>query len=285
MKNKEKYDLTKIITTKTEEQGRKVIKIYDCSDEENKILIDTVDRGAGVPRNQIFAKWAEKEYKEPKFKVGDYVISKTRGFRRIDIVDVGNQELPYRLEGLGWYAESELQPSPLDKSEHDFLQDMVDYINPKIESFMKSNALFEDECFISYRTCDGGTGYFNSFLKSEMYTGMKIDKPYTLEELGLTSKEVKQAKKKFRLEDYTEENVGMHCNTEEYAKTFCNFLDKNGKTFRNGENYELDTRWDIYENRTVYMFNRGMINATNYNAKYDHYTILEFDDFDWSDVK
>ena len=73
MKNKEKYDLTK-----TEEQRRKVIKIYDCSDEENKILIDTVDRGAGVPRNQIFAKWAEKEYKEPekpelKFKVGDKV--------------------------------------------------------------------------------------------------------------------------------------------------------------------------------------------------------------------
>ena len=192
MKNKEKYDLTKIITTKTEEQGRKVIKIYDCSDEENKILIDTVDRGAGVPRNQIFAKWAEKEYKEPekpklKFKVGDYVISKTRGFRRIDSVDVGNQELPYRLEGLGWieYAESELQPSPLDKSEHDFLQYMVDHIRPKIESFMKSNALFEDEYFISYRTCDGGTGYFNSFLKSEMYTGMELGITYTLEDFGL----------------------------------------------------------------------------------------------------
>jgi hypothetical protein len=186
MKNKEKYDLTKIITQKTEEQGRKVIKIYDCSDEENKILIDTVDRGAGVPRNQIFAKWAEKEYKEPekpklKFKVGDYAINNFNEV--VKITEVDNRAMMYLAEnkmGRLFYYESELRLSPLNEAEHDFLQYMVDHIKPKIERFKKCITVNHGEKYLAFNG-----GRFPTFSDSEMYEGMELGITYTLAELGL----------------------------------------------------------------------------------------------------
>lgn len=91
----------------------------------------------------------------------------------------------------------------------------------------------------------------------------------------------KQGKPKFRLEDYLA-NYVMHCDTEEKAKIFCDFLDNEGMTWFFGAAYNGETRWENYKKDTVYYFNRGSYCNKEYAEK-EGYTILEFDDFDWSE--
>ena len=89
-------------------------------------------------------------------------------------------------------------------------------------------------------------------------------------------------KKKFRLEDYSG-NYVMHCSTNKMAETFLKFLHKHGKSWRAGESYLEETNFETYEKDTCYLFNIGMFWDFK-SAKEDNYTILEFNDFDWSDM-
>lgn len=89
-------------------------------------------------------------------------------------------------------------------------------------------------------------------------------------------------KKKFRLEDYSG-NYVMHCSTDKMAETFLKFLHKQGKSWRTGESYLEETSFKCYRNDTCYLFNKGMFCDLKC-AKEFKFTILEFDDFDWSDV-
>lgn len=91
----------------------------------------------------------------------------------------------------------------------------------------------------------------------------------------------KQGKPKFRLEDYLA-NYVMHCDTEEKAKIFCDFLDDEGRTWISGVAYNGETFWEKYKKDTVYNFNKGTYAYKEY-AEEESYTILEFDDFDWSE--
>ena len=81
-------------------------------------------------------------------------------------------------------------------------------------------------------------------------------------------------KPKFRFEDYPGKYV-MHCDTKEKAEKFCEIL---------GTSHGLDKLWKIYEKNTCYNFNKELAGYSYVNFyRNKNYTILEFDDFDWSE--
>lgn len=94
--------------------------------------------------------------------------------------------------------------------------------------------------------------------------------------------EAANKKKKFRLEDYRGD-YAVHCSTDKMAEIFLKFLHKQGKSWRTGESYLEETNFESYQEETCYFFNEGMFGDLEC-AKEDRYKILEFDDFDWSDV-
>ena len=82
---------------------------------------------------------------------------------------------------------------------------------------------------------------------------------------------------KFNIDDY-KGKYAMHCQTEEEAKDFCNYLHSVGKKWGGGSSYLNKTLWDIYYSNTVYYFNDGLYGNIS-NAKFYNYTILEWSDF------
>lgn len=88
-------------------------------------------------------------------------------------------------------------------------------------------------------------------------------------------------KPKFKLEDYIGKYV-MHCNTQENAEVFCNFLDEHDKKWCGGVSYKKVRWWHTYEERTCYAFNKGQYADKDLYLS-EGYTVLEFDDFDWGE--
>ena len=87
-------------------------------------------------------------------------------------------------------------------------------------------------------------------------------------------------KPKFNIDDYPGKYV-MHCNSKGKAKVFCRYMDSIGLKWISGRSYLDYNFWTIGKEQTCYSFNDGeYASAIYYNAKL--YTILEFDDFDWS---
>ena len=89
----------------------------------------------------------------------------------------------------------------------------------------------------------------------------------------------------FRLKDFSG-MYAMHCDTEEKAKKFLEFLHRCGKGWRGGESYLEETNWETYRKDTCYFFNYGTFGTFGslQCAGEINYTVLEFDDFDWSDM-
>ena len=73
-------------------------------------------------------------------------------------------------------------------------------------------------------------------------------------------------------------NFGMHCKTEEEAKSFCKYLHSLGRTWLSGTSYKTDTLWKRYLSRTVYDFNENTFANMDW-FKFNNYTILEWEDF------
>lgn len=78
------------------------------------------------------------------------------------------------------------------------------------------------------------------------------------------------------LDDYKGDYC-MHCPTEESAKLFLDFLNKNGRKWITNDSYE-ETYWETFKELTVYSFNEGGYCKLNY-YKDRGYEILEIDDF------
>ncbi len=84
----------------------------------------------------------------------------------------------------------------------------------------------------------------------------------------------------FKLENYTDDKIVMHCPTEEQARIFLNFLHKNGRKWVSGKTYSENTRHQAYGSETCYYFNRGSYESLEYFQQ-EGFIILEFDDFLW----
>jgi hypothetical protein len=87
-------------------------------------------------------------------------------------------------------------------------------------------------------------------------------------------------KKKFNINDYKDDYV-MHCNTEEKANVFCKYLNSVGRKWNSDCSYLEKNEWNKYKKDTCYNFNYGTF--CDYNSYCIDYTILEFDNFDWSE--
>ena len=87
-------------------------------------------------------------------------------------------------------------------------------------------------------------------------------------------------KPKFNIDDYPGKYV-MHCNSEGKAMVFCRYMDSIGLKWSSGRSYLDYNFWTNEKEETCYSFNDGEYDsAICYNDR--PYTILEFDDFDWS---
>ena len=64
-------------------------------------------------------------------------------------------------------------------------------------------------------------------------------------------------KKRFNIDDYKGKYV-MHCDTEEKAKIFCDYLDVMGKKWWRGASYTTHTNWELNRKKHCFDFNGGL---------------------------
>lgn len=76
----------------------------------------------------------------------------------------------------------------LDEAEREYLSNIIKPFRDRVVSIVKYDDYDRCECIvIKYRNINGYTGrmYFPAFEKDTMYKGMKANKKYTLEDMGL----------------------------------------------------------------------------------------------------
>ena len=73
----------------------------------------------------------------------------------------------------------------LDDVEREYLSAVIKPFRKKISYIRKSKDLSEGKKYIKIELCNGDTMYFPYLANDAMYKGMKLDRNYTLEELGL----------------------------------------------------------------------------------------------------
>ena len=73
----------------------------------------------------------------------------------------------------------------LDDVEREYLSAVIKPFRKKISYIIKSKDLSEGKKYIKIELCNGDTMYFPYLANDAMYKGMKLDRNYTLEELGL----------------------------------------------------------------------------------------------------
>ena len=87
-------------------------------------------------------------------------------------------------ESLEWLNQEYKDPI-LDDVERKYLSEVIKPFRKKISYIRKSKDLREGKKYIKIELCDGDTMYFPYLANDEMYKGMKLDRNYTLDELGL----------------------------------------------------------------------------------------------------
>ena len=83
----------------------------------------------------------------------------------------------------------------------------------------------------------------------------------------------------FNWEEFlTNENIAVHCSTEEQANDFCKQMHERGLKWRNGQSYLKDTHWKVYKEGTAYERDGSFANLGYYKS--NNYTILEWSDYE-----
>ena len=87
-------------------------------------------------------------------------------------------------ESLEWLNQ-EYKESILDDIEKEYLSAVIKPFRKKISCIRKSKDPRKRKNYIKIEFCDGDRMFFPNLANDAMYKGMKLDKNYTLEELGL----------------------------------------------------------------------------------------------------
>ena len=87
-------------------------------------------------------------------------------------------------ESLEWLNQEYKDPI-IDDVERKYLSAVIKPFRKKISYIRKSKDVSNGKKYIKIELCDGDTMYFPYLANDEMYKGMKLDRSYTLEELGL----------------------------------------------------------------------------------------------------
>lgn len=77
----------------------------------------------------------------------------------------------------------------------------------------------------------------------------------------------------------SEDELAIHCKTEDEAKELLKAFDKAGKTWESGEKYTEDTKWKEYKDQTHY-YNDGLFSSNMYIEDHDNITVYEFNEVD-----
>ena len=88
------------------------------------------------------------------------------------------------LKNLEWLNQEYKNPI-LDDVEKEYLSAVIKPFRKKISYIIKRKDLTKGKKYIQIELYDGDTMYFPYLSNDEMYKGMKLDRNYTLEELGL----------------------------------------------------------------------------------------------------
>ncbi len=83
---------------------------------------------------------------------------------------------------------------------------------------------------------------------------------------------------KFDFDKYKDQEVAMHCKTEQEAIDFCNYMYNHGKKWTNGRSYKEDTNYIYHHSETCYCFNNGTYDKREYLIE-EGFEILEWSDF------
>ena len=83
-----------------------------------------------------------------------------------------------------WLCEEYKDPI-LDDVERKYLSAVIKPFRKKISYIRKSKDSRKEKNYIKIEFCDGDSMFFPNLSNNAMYKGMKIDRNYTLEELGL----------------------------------------------------------------------------------------------------
>ena len=87
-------------------------------------------------------------------------------------------------ESLEWLNQ-EYKESILDDVEKEYLSAVIKPFRKKISCIRKSKDPRKRKNYIKIEFCNGDRMFFPNLANDAMYKGMKLDKNYTLEELGL----------------------------------------------------------------------------------------------------
>ena len=95
----------------------------------------------------------------------------------------------FNCEGCGervlkWLLEEAKEPV-LDDVEKEYLSAVIKPFRKKISCIRKSKDPKKKKNYIRIEFCDGDCMFFPNLSNNAMYKGMKLDRNYTLEELGL----------------------------------------------------------------------------------------------------
>ena len=88
------------------------------------------------------------------------------------------------LKNLEWINKEYKDPI-LDDVEREYLSAVIKPFRKKISYIRKSKDSFKGEKYIKIEFCDGDCMFFPNLSNNAMYKRMKLDRNYTLEELGL----------------------------------------------------------------------------------------------------
>ena len=88
------------------------------------------------------------------------------------------------IKSIEWLNQEYKNPI-LDDLERKYLSAVIKPFRKKISYIRKRKDLTKGKKYIQIELYDGDTMYFPYLANDEMYKGMKLDRNYTLEELGL----------------------------------------------------------------------------------------------------
>ena len=85
---------------------------------------------------------------------------------------------------MKWLLEEYKEPI-LDDAEKEYLSAVIKPFRKKISCIRKIKDPRKGKNYIKIECCDGDLMHFPNLSNDAMYKGMKLDRKYTLEELGL----------------------------------------------------------------------------------------------------
>ena len=88
------------------------------------------------------------------------------------------------LKNLEWLNQEYKDPI-LDDVEREYLSAVIKPFRKKISCIRKSKDSRKGKNYIKIEFCDGDCMFFPNLSNNAMYKGMKLDRNYTIEELGL----------------------------------------------------------------------------------------------------